>query len=134
MKTLFILAAVMVVLFLAAPNKVEAQKPKGGRDTSSIGKFQVVVGKDEAIFTFPIKPQRNYDWSNGGGLQYAWCVKINNKNRNYEVGYTLITPSTPPIGSGNFRDLLDNGHFGVYVYSSWGNTFDSGRSVSRRLR
>lgn len=31
MKTLFVLASVMVVLFLAAPNKVEAQKRKAAK-------------------------------------------------------------------------------------------------------
>ena len=103
--TLFLFALFSLTLF-----SVAFGQGKGGT-----GKFQAVVGKDEAIFTFPIKPQQQYDWSEGRALLYAWLVKINNKNRNYEVGYSLATPSTPPIGSGNFRDLLDNGQFDVWA-------------------
>jgi hypothetical protein len=110
MKTIFILVSVMVVLFIAAPNKVEAQKVK----SSGIGKFQAVVGKDEATFIFPIKTQKRYEWY-GGGLQYAWQVKIKNKNRNYEVGYSLFTSmGATPTESGNFQDLLNNGQFDAW--------------------
>lgn len=114
MKILFILASVMVVLFVAAPNKVEAQKPKGGRDTSSIGKFQAVVGNDEATFVFPIRPQKRYEWY-GGGVQYAWEVRLKNKNRNYEVGFSLTTPLSGGFAaSGDFQVLLNSGQFSAW--------------------
>lgn len=90
-----------------------------GQDKSSgTGEFQAVVGRAEATFVFPIKPQRRYEWSSGG-LQYTWHVKIKNRNRNYDVGYYLFTPmgATPPE-SGSFQDLLDNGQFSVWKGSS----------------
>ena len=106
MKNLIFVSVLVVVTFSFA---------FGQSKSSGAGKFQAVVGKDEATFIFPIKPKKRYEWSSGG-LQYAWLVKIKNKNRNSEVGYSLFTPmGATPTESGNFQDLLDNGQFDVWT-------------------
>jgi len=71
MKTLFVLASVIVVLFLAAPNKVEAQKRKAAAKPSSIdfvrrldanrrlienpkikARLQQLLGRERFVFMF----------------------------------------------------------------------------------
>lgn len=86
----------------------------GQGKSSSTGKFQAVVGRDEATFVFPIRPQKRYEWY-GGGDQYAWEVKIKNKNRNYKVGFSLTTPLSGGLAeSGDFQVLLDRGQFSAW--------------------
>ena len=81
----------------------------GQSKSGDIGKCQVVVGENEASFTFPIKSRKHYEWSSGG-LQLTWNVRIKNKSRNYDVEYYLFTPmGSTPTESGDFKGLLNAG-------------------------
>ena len=69
------------------------------------------MSENEAVFTFPINPQKQYEWC-PGGLQYAWNVSAQNGNDNFEFGFSLFTAmGASPCRKGNFLDLLREGEF-----------------------
>jgi uncharacterized protein YecT (DUF1311 family)/transcription elongation factor Elf1 len=86
--------------------------------------YQAIVDEKEAVFTFPINPQRQYEWC-PGGLQYAWNVEVRNNSNNYEMGFSLFTSMGASLcGKGDLRALLNAGQFDV-----WKITEDRGTIV-----
>lgn len=81
---------------------------------------QALVSKNEAEFTFPINPQKQYEWC-PGGLEYAWMVSAHNGNDTFEFGFSLVTAmGASPCRKGNFRDLLNEGQFNIWKVKSNG--------------
>lgn len=77
-------------------------------------KYHATVGKNEAAFTFPLVPIQKYEWC-PGGLQYAWTVKLNLNNQDFEFGYFMFTAmGASPCGRGNIQKLLREGQFSLF--------------------
>lgn len=97
---------VIATLFLS--NAVSAQS---ANVTKSYG---AVVSEGEAVFTFPINPQRHYEWC-PGGLQYAWNVSAQNGNDRFKFGFSLFTAvGASPCETGDFAALLRSGQFSIW--------------------
>ena len=76
--------------------------------------YQATVSEREAVFTFPVNPQKQYEWC-PGGLQYAWNVKAQNGNDSFEFGFALFTDmGASPCGKGDFTALLHEGQFSIW--------------------
>jgi len=75
--------------------------------------YQAKVHRDEAVFTFPLSPEREYRWSNGG-LTYEWSVTVNSNGRAYEFGFYLVTAMGASMEeSGDIRALLQAGECSI---------------------
>jgi len=76
--------------------------------------YHATVGENEAVFTFPLPPTQIYEWC-PGGLQYAWKVKVNSDNQDYEFGYSMFTAmGASPCGRGNIQKLMREGQFSLF--------------------
>jgi hypothetical protein len=76
--------------------------------------YHATVGENEAVFTFPLPPTQIYEWC-PGVLQYAWTVKVNSDNQNYEFGYFMFTAmGASPCGRGNIQKLMREGQFSLF--------------------
>ncbi|HQU84322.1 MAG TPA: hypothetical protein PKY59_14390 [Pyrinomonadaceae bacterium] len=76
--------------------------------------FQAAVNDDEAVFTFPLNPKQEYEWSSGG-LTYQWSLIVTNNRKRYEFGFFLYTPQGASSDeSGDINALLEAGQFSVW--------------------
>lgn len=76
--------------------------------------FEAVVSEDEAIFTFPLNSDEEYEWSSGG-LSYKWSVKVINNRKSYDFGFYLFTPmGASSTETGDINKLLEAGQFSVW--------------------
>ncbi|MEI7997578.1 MAG: hypothetical protein WCH01_22040 [Methylococcaceae bacterium] len=76
--------------------------------------YQAVVSEKEAVFTFPVNSQQQYEWC-PGGLQYAWNVKAQNGKDSFEFGFSLFTAMGASLcGKGDFTTLLNEGQFSIW--------------------
>ena len=95
--------------------------------------YQADVSEKEAIFTFPVNPQKQYEWC-PGGLQYAWNVKAKNGNEAYEFGFSLFTAmGASDCGKGDFAALLKEGQFSIWRVKKDGSAVDLGFKVDHAV-
>lgn len=112
MKHIFI----AFLLFVAASPSLATGQSRVEKSTlvSPSVKYRAVVDENEAVFTFPLNPKQRYEWC-PGGLKYAWFVKINANNQDFELGYFMFTAmGASPCGEGNIHKLLKDGQFGLF--------------------
>ena len=101
--------AVNVPYYTAAQDRVRRPAPA----PQATG-YHATVGENEAVFTFPLPATQIYEWC-PGGLQYAWTVKVNSDNQNYEFGYFMFTAmGASPCGRGNIQKLMREGEFSLF--------------------
>lgn len=76
--------------------------------------YQAVVSEKEAVFTFPVNSQQQYEWC-PGGLQYSWNVRAQNGKDSFEFGFSLFTAMGASLcGKGDFTTLLNEGQFSIW--------------------
>lgn len=95
--------------------------------------YKAVVSQNEAAFTFPINPQKQYEWC-PGGLQYAWNIKVRDGKDGFEFGFSLFTPmGASPCGKGNFATLLNEGQFDIWKVKKGGASVVPGFKIDHAV-
>jgi len=115
MKHLFI----AFVLIITTSYFVAGQrKPKKSTFVPQTVKYQAVVDKNEAVFTFPLKPSQRYEFCSRG-LRYVWSVEVNSDSQDFEFGYFLSPKwEFSSCGQGNIQKLLRKGQFSLFKRKS----------------
>lgn len=121
MKYIFVAFLLIVAV---SPFATGQSKNRKSTLTSQTVKYQAIVDENEAVFIFPLKPNQQYEWF-PGGLQYAWTVKVNLNNQDFEFGYYMFTAQGAGSGGqGNIQKLLKDGQF-----SLWKQNSESGSTI-----
>lgn len=92
--------------------------------------YQAIVSKNEAVFTFPLSPEREYRWSSGG-LTYEWSVTVNGKGGANEFGFYLFTAmGASTLENGDIHALLQAGQCSMFKVVPGGTYSDSDVEVA----
>lgn len=104
MKFILFCAAITISLTFMASGQRKGGDP---RPVKAGTKYQAIVGKDEAVFTFPIPAQRQYEFTDRGILGIH-VIKVRNSNEDFEFGFYIDNPldGALGLGEGNLRELL----------------------------
>jgi len=100
--------------------------------TSGAAMTSATVRDDQAQFTFPINPQRTWEWCDGGGagMPYGWNVKVANAGKRYEFGFsTFSTQGAGSCHQGNFEKLLGHGQLSAWKVNANGGSLIQGAQV-----
>jgi hypothetical protein len=85
-------------LTITLPFMADAQrKGSNPRPLNAGSKYQAIVGKDEAVFIFPIPTQRQYEFTDRGILGIH-VIKISNNNEDFEFGFYIDNPLDGALG------------------------------------
>lgn len=123
----FSICLIFILLLLAPPFISSAHCTDINRG------YKAVVSQHEAAFTFPINPQKQYEWC-PGGLQYAWNIKARNGKDGFEFGFSLFTPmGASPCGKGNFTALLNEGQFDIWKVKKGGSSVVPGFKIDHAV-
>jgi hypothetical protein len=100
---LFCAALTFTLPFMASGQR----KGSNSRPLDAGSKYQAIVGKDEAVFIFPIPTQRQYEFTDRGILGIH-VIKVRNNNEDFEFGFYIDNPldGALGLGEGNLRELL----------------------------
>jgi hypothetical protein len=110
-------------LVITATNFVAGQRKT--KKTSSFPqavKYQAVIDKNEAVFTFPLKPSQKYEFCSRG-LQYVWNVAVNSDDQDFVFGFSVSPKwAVSPCGKGDIQKLLRKGQFSLFKREREGNS------------